>query len=365
MGFRNSVGIAQHVHRNVIRSALQGASPPVTGEGEIRKDRAFSVSKELFRIYLDNFDVMRDCLEGKPGFLSLVARQAYAEAQLPRHPKKSVCQSAKAEVQGAIFDGSKGLAIPKPPKVHVYIRLALELLRRGEASQREMQVVCGSFVYFCLFRRPLLLALNGVWTFIESFKPLPPVVRQTLPSVVVAELLRFIGLAPLARMDFRLCCMGEITCSDASTTGGGACVFTQLTSHGVAASNATVRGDLPEAHDLMQALTIGFFDGVGCLRLACDLLGLPVCGHISVEKEAAGRRVVEAAFGGTTFVENVELVNEVLGAGPPYQGVSGLNFDKRGALRDSRSCLFAHVLRIRDLLRAASIHGQRRQTNHE
>ena len=42
MGFRNSVGIAQHVHRNVIRQALLESSPPVTGEGEMRKDRAFS-----------------------------------------------------------------------------------------------------------------------------------------------------------------------------------------------------------------------------------------------------------------------------------------------------------------------------------
>ena len=109
------------------------------------------------------------------------------------------------------------------------------------------------------------------------------------------------------------------------------------------------------------------FDGVGCLRIACDLLGLPMAGHVSVEKTAEGRRVVEAAFADTIFVEDVALVDAemvaewagkfsqvglvLLGAGPPCQGVSGLNADKRGALRDHRSCLFQHVPRIRELLK--------------
>lgn len=41
----------------------------------------------------------------------------------------------------------------------------------------------------------------------------------------------------------------------------------------------------------------------------------------------------------------------VMGAGPPCQGVSGLNSDRRGALRDARSCLFVHVSRVRDLVK--------------
>lgn len=75
-----------------------------------------------------------------------------------------------------------------------------------------------------------------------------------------------------------------------------------------------------------------------------------MAGHISVEKTLEGRRVVEAAFAESIFVEDVALVNSqmvsewagrfsqvglvLLGAGPPCQGVSGLNADKRGALKD-------------------------------
>ena len=43
----------------------------------------------------------------------------------------------------------------------------------------------------------------------------------------------------------------------------------------------------------------------------------------------------------------------VIGAGPPCQGVSGLNADRKGALRDERSCLFSEVPRIRDCVKQA------------
>ena len=97
-------------------------------------------------------------------------------------------------------------------------------------------MVCGGFVYFCLFRRPLLSALNACWRFIESFKAEPPVVRLLIPREVVLELTRFCALVPLARLDFRIACMGDVTASDASSSGGGACVSTGLTAYGACGS---------------------------------------------------------------------------------------------------------------------------------
>ena len=68
-----------------------------------------------------------------------------------------------------------------------------------------------------------------------------------------------------------------------------------------------------------------------------------------------------------THVTDVEEVNEemvmgwalqhsgagvvLLGAGPPCQGVSGLNADRRGAQQDERSRLYVHVPRIKELVR--------------
>lgn len=101
--------------------------------------------------------------------------------------------------------------------------------------------------------------------------------------------------------------------------------------------------------------------------MACDVLGLPMAGHVSIEKDPKGHRVVESFFPETDFFDDVvefgaeqvatlalkySNVGVVLvGAGPPCQGVSGLNADRKGAVRDERSSLFVHAPRICNLLR--------------
>eukprot|EP00438_Fugacium_kawagutii_P003865 Skav231340 [mRNA] locus=scaffold2490:146940:147557:- [translate_table: standard] len=111
------------------------------------------------------------------------------------------------------------------------------------------------------------------------------------------------------------------------------------------------------------------FDGISGLRVAADSLGWNVAGHISIEKNAQAARVVESRFPSTIHIADVELVNDdvvkdwslrfsqvavvVIGAGPPCQGVSGLNASRKGALKDARSVLFKHVSRVRNLVRRA------------
>lgn len=164
---------------------------------------------------------------------------------LPRHPKKSVQRAC--EVQGAWLDGEAGLATPKPEKVQVYCKLADELLRRGQCTLRELQVVCGGFIYICMFRRALLSCLNEVFVHMQRFDGEAPVVRLALPWSVKVELSRFVALSPLGQMDFRTSIDGVVTCSDASTQGGGACSSVGLSDYGMAALNSEVRGDVPEA----------------------------------------------------------------------------------------------------------------------
>lgn len=78
-------------------------------------------------------------------------------------------------------------------------------------------------------------------------------------------------------------------------------------------------------------------------------------------------RVVESHYPGVIHVPGVEAIDldvvqswgrrfsqcdmVLLGAGPPCQGVSGLNADRKGALKDLRSNLFLHIPRVRQLLR--------------
>ncbi len=374
MGFKNSVSVAQHVHRVVIRLA-GGVCPSLSLAGsEVRKDRPFSSANPLIRIYLDNFDQLErvnrkvSCLiAGTPSAETLALRAEYERWGIPNHPKKSVMQKEKAEVQGAIIDGRKGIAYPRPEKLLKYVQLAYLLLQRGSATLKQVQVVGGGLVYLAMFRRPLLGSLNAIWQFVLELDRLPPVTRLPIPSGVKVELFRFIGLAPLAVMDFRLSLDAVVSASDASTTGGGITASRYLTSLGEAAAQCQVRGDVAGEEMHSQVLSIGLFDGIGALRVALDSLGVACIGHISVESSPSASRVVESHFPGTLFFTDVTLVTDevvlqwackfsqaaliILGAGPPCQGVSGLNADRKGALRDHRSKLFKEVRRIAELVR--------------
>eukprot|EP00435_Cladocopium_sp_Y103_P030696 s76_g7.t1 len=206
-----------------------------------------------------------------------------------------------------------------------------------------------------------------VWVQIEALKPYPPVVRLPLPREVKLELVRFMCLLPLAQMDFRLPMETQVTASDASSTGGGISCSTGLTDFGVAAQHALVRGEFPEPLELTEVLTVGLFDGIGALRVAADLLQLPMAGHISVECNPYANRVLEAAFPGSRHVASVQDVTPeevsqwaceyssvgvvLVGAGPPCQGVSQLNVDRKGSQKDVRSSLYKEIPRVVDLIK--------------
>ena len=383
MGFKNSVSIAQHIHRNVIRWAGRRGGMLGDSSSELRKDRPFSFANPLIRIYLDNYDQLERfdkhtaaMVAGRPSAETLAIRSEYESWGIPNHPKKSVCRLKHAEVQGALVDGELGIATPKREKVLKYLHLTYLLLKEGKASQRQAQVVGGGLVYLAMFRRPLLGCLNGIWKFIVELDKYPPVTKMTIPPVMVLELVRFLSLVPLCFMDFRVPLDGLATASDASTYGGGVTVSTGLTEYGRAAAVSTVRGDVLGTESHCQVLSIGLFDGIGALRVALDCLEVSSIGHISVETSPVASRVVEASFPGTLFYGDVTTITErevsewscrfsqaaliLIGAGPPCQGVSGLNSERKGALKDARSKLFKEVKRVKGLVRVyfpwAAIH---------
>ena len=116
MGFLNSVSLAQHVHRNLVKwsgsleaNVEAGVNAP---EAELRKDREFSSHAMNWRVYLDNYDLLEKvkCTEvdslrgsGAPGVLAL--RNEYERWGVPRNLKKTVERSSHCELQGATVDG--------------------------------------------------------------------------------------------------------------------------------------------------------------------------------------------------------------------------------------------------------------------
>lgn len=75
MGFKNSVSLAQRVRRVIVQRALRSSQVPLGGESEVRKDRPFPSSANVFRVYLGNLDELKrvnrqmaDMINGKVSF---------------------------------------------------------------------------------------------------------------------------------------------------------------------------------------------------------------------------------------------------------------------------------------------------------
>ena len=148
---------------------------------------------------------------------------------------------------------------------------------------------------------------------------------------------------------------------------GGITVSSSLTGLGVAASTKSVRGNRQTISELQGVLVVSLFDGIGSLRVALDVLGVNVCGYVSIEQDQSCRRVLDSFFPSALHLEKVENVSHrevrewatlfsrtrmvLVGGGPPCQGVSGLNASRRGAIEDSRSNLVSHFPRIVSLVR--------------
>ena len=254
MGFLNSVSLAQHVHRNLAlwssgQDPHDAVNPP---EAEIRKDRSLTQHNPSRRIYLDNYDLLEKVesigVNGMAGSLApsvLALRNEYKLWEVPRNLKKSVSCQVRAEVQGAQVDGQEGVAYPRESKLLKYISAALSLMDQEKVTQKQLQVVCGGLVYFSMFRRPLLGSLNSVWQLIESFSNDGPQLRP-FPPTIKAEIMRLVSLIPLARLNFRLPVHSQVTCSDASCSGGGICASAGTTRWGALVSEGKLRGELPE-----------------------------------------------------------------------------------------------------------------------
>lgn len=102
---------------------------------EMRRDRTGSTAPWVYRVYLDNYDSLEKMdpnvalhIRGEVSAESLAIRAGYEYWGLPRHPRKSVQQELKAEIQGTLVDGTTGRVRPKPSKVMKYVELTWAVL---------------------------------------------------------------------------------------------------------------------------------------------------------------------------------------------------------------------------------------------
>ena len=102
------------------------------------------------------------------------------------------------------------------------------------------------------------------------------------------------GVLPLYFADLRLEVSPLVTGSDASPTGRGMCAGISLRAAGRARAQAAGAGHFHLASE--EFLLVGYFDGIGGLRRAWELLEIPCAGYIAIETDPAACRVTSAAW---------------------------------------------------------------------
>ena len=198
MGWVNSVAIAQHIHRNVVRSCLGSLSPSVGGECELRRGRLFSSIPKLFRVYLRSFDELirvdkriAGVIAGTPSPEVQHLREASGASQdtLRRLQNRSCKQKFKEHVR---MVGQVQSMWRSPFRCFTQVQLLSESYRWLEVGWCTLR--CSDAPFY---------SLNQLWRSIVDLEGKPKGLRRVLRREPVHELAHFLALIPLGFSDLR------------------------------------------------------------------------------------------------------------------------------------------------------------------
>lgn len=310
MGWSSSVGIMQAISREIL---LSKGLPPLL---ELKKDGAVppwfaqvtSASTEArswWQIYLDNF--MSADVGGPPhGFgdveLQERAMKAWSMTGVLTAEDKQVLGSDSITELGVRVDGKNGLLGGSPDRFMRTALATIHHLLNPVWSKKEAQIILGRWVFLLQFRRAAMGALSRSWEVLERAWPNP---REK--DILHGELMMLLCLSPLIQMDLTATYDSEVTCSDASETGGAAAVSKGLTWSG--RSLVSMKNDLRLLPIKCPILVVSLFNGIGGSFRAYDILGLVPEGRISVEICKHANRVTRTAWPGTMELLDIEKID--------------------------------------------------------
>lgn len=330
MGWHSSVAVMQEISVDLLLTkplspdhmlAKGHALPPwLVGLSNLVPDRA----REWWQVYLDNFASGRIWnpyveLEMSPQQwhdFHAQAEEAWAAAGIRSSAKKPVIRSTQACELGAQLDG----------KEHLFGGSALRMLRTAKLvlfllcnpfTVKELQTVVDRIIFLMSFRRPTMAVFSRTWEYIVH-----PQRRIRLLPMVRRELFNSLLLLPLMRHDLRAPVAEEVTCSDASLTGGASAVARELTTEGRNYLSSALALESPP--EKVKVLVISLFNGIGGAFRAYDLLGKACEGLAFSEIDAGANRVTLRRWPRAENLGDIRLIttHELKELAIRYSGVS-------------------------------------------
>ncbi|CAE7300353.1 unnamed protein product [Symbiodinium sp. CCMP2592] len=229
MGWTSAVTLIQAAIRHIAYSIAK--IPP---HGDVTMDDELPSSGAYTILYLDNYDEIRHLKKelaeeqaGAPSANHVKFIDACNSLGLPRNEAKQLCGSLTGALQGGEILGESRVLRHSYDKTVELIGLGMGLLVNGTMPEHCLRHWTGKAAFAAAFRRPMYSVLQEVYGVLDSSKA---GAHLALPLPVVDEVLVFTGLLALAETDLSSEISGEISCTDASPTGGGCSVATAFKS---------------------------------------------------------------------------------------------------------------------------------------
>ena len=224
MGWLSAVGIVQEAIRFLAFSVAK--LPP---SGEIQKWKELPKGQR-FLLYLDSVDQLRvvsrsmvKVLEGKPSPEHERFTKACEDMGLPRNESKTLSSALKGTLQGGELDSESGVFTLQLDKMRMNLMMCLHLIASPKWKRKDLAGVAGRLVFAAAFRRPLLAAMEEVFTFLHASS------GTSVPSLkAYDEIVSMVALLPLAFTNVRAPICKRLYATDASPTGAGSCVAVAL-----------------------------------------------------------------------------------------------------------------------------------------
>ena len=221
MGWHSAVAVVQEAVRDIV---FRRAGVPRSLSAE--KNRPLPEGKSIAVVYLDNFDeieiiksldvdLTKEGTEMTQHHVNF--NKACDEAGLPRNEGKQLIHAFAGGMQGGEFDGHRGILKLGADKLRNYIQLSLALLGKKKWNEFQLRHWTGKTAFTATFKRSLFSGISLVFDAIERSKK-----GDILPTAgVVDEIVCLMIQSVLSQVNLRARVSVEISCTDASPSGGG------------------------------------------------------------------------------------------------------------------------------------------------
>eukprot|EP00438_Fugacium_kawagutii_P020465 Skav206770 [mRNA] locus=scaffold167:518352:522925:+ [translate_table: standard] len=235
MGWHSAVALVQEAVRDLVFNR-SGVPRELSAE----KGKPLPDTKEMAVVYLDNFDEIRiiqslDADFSKEGVEMSEHHRRFNEecdkAGLPRNLGKQLIHAFGGGMQGGHFDGVKGVLKVGPDKLRNYLMLSLALLSKKQWGEFHLRHWTGKTAFLATFRRSLFSGMGRIFDEVEKSRRGP----VSACGPVVDEIFVMMTQAVLSQANLKATLSPEISCTDASPSGGGSATATVIKEHALMA----------------------------------------------------------------------------------------------------------------------------------